>query len=237
MNKEYKTFLYDNNLFNVVVNKIDTSGDSSIMEIVTQNEYILSNFKGLSNKILFDIGANCGIATIIMAKLNPDSIVYSFEPSPYTYELLCENIKLNNLTNVKTYNQAVMSEEKEFNLLLNNTMSGASTLVSNETCFNNYYTSTSKVIVKSVSFDKFLETNNINNIYLLKIDCEGGEYDILYNSKNFKNNLVNNIVGEFHNFKQYLNDEKNNGKALIDYCKTYVKGVIKLSILNLTSIY
>jgi FkbM family methyltransferase len=230
-------FDYDGNTFIYTINEDDLSGLGCIREIITENEYKLNKFKGLKNKVLFDIGANCGIATIVMAKLNPESVIYSFEPHKQTYNLLCENVRLNNLTNVKTYNVAVMSENKEVEMMLNNIMSGANTLVSNENNFKNVYYNTSVTNVTAISFDNFIKDNNIDNVYLLKIDCEGGEYDILYNSEYVKNKLVSNIVGEFHDFKKYIGDGKNNGKALIDYCIKYINGFVKLSVLDLTSQY
>ncbi len=53
------------------------------------------------NKI--DIGAQSGLYSLY-AKYLPKCTFYSFEPFTPTYELLIENLKLNEITYVNTYN-------------------------------------------------------------------------------------------------------------------------------------
>ena len=67
-----------------------------------------------------DIGANIGYYTCLAAKLvGPSGDVYAIEASPSTYELLLENLKLNELDNVHTYNNAVFDKEETLRLLKN----------------------------------------------------------------------------------------------------------------------
>lgn len=51
---------------------------------------------------------------------------------------------------------------------------------------------------------------------LLKIDCEGSEYEIFYLSSSETLNKIERIVGEFHPRDQ----NKNNGRALCDFLET-----------------
>ena len=69
-------------------------------------------------------------------------------------------------------------------------------------------------------------------IELLKIDCEGAEFEILYNSDFFQKNIVKNMVGEFHNLC-YNTTVKNTSQELINYCKLYVKGILKITELTI----
>jgi len=126
--------------------------------------------------------------------------------------------------------------ENDLELLINNKMSGANTIYSNSNDFKNTYINIDKQIVKSISFDKIINQYNITNIHLLKIDCKGAEYDIIYSSELFKNKIVKNIVGEFHDLKA-LKNTINVSSELINYCKQYVDGVVKISTLNLTNNY
>ena len=80
--------------------------------------------------------------------------------------------------------------------------------------------------------DKIIDDNFIDEIELLKIDCEGAEYDILYNSSNIKKNIVKNMVGEFHNLK-YNIVGKETGESLVTYCKPFVENIFKVTILNI----
>tara|TARA_B100000989_G_scaffold87162_1_gene62774 strand:+ start:320 stop:649 length:330 start_codon:yes stop_codon:yes gene_type:complete len=58
--------------------------------------------------IVFDIGANIGCFTVPMAKkVGSKGKVISFEPQPFIKKLLLENIKSNNIDNVKIMNQGL----------------------------------------------------------------------------------------------------------------------------------
>lgn len=61
---------------------------------------------------LLDIGANIGTHAICPSKLIGESLlVYSFEPHPRIYEYLQKNIRLNQLTNIHTFNLALGETE------------------------------------------------------------------------------------------------------------------------------
>jgi hypothetical protein len=70
-----RLFTYNNNEYTVNSNDADPSTVGSIDEIVLRDEYLLHNFINSKGQVFLDIGANCGIATIIFAKQNPDSFL------------------------------------------------------------------------------------------------------------------------------------------------------------------
>ena len=60
---------------------------------------------------VIDIGANIGLFTLILAKLvGKSGHVYSFEPDPQLFQILNENVKLNQLENVSTFQLAVSNK-------------------------------------------------------------------------------------------------------------------------------
>ena len=205
-----------------------------IDEIVKNNEYLLDQFVNNDSKCFIDIGANCGVATIILAKQNPLSIIYSFEPDKQLFKILQNNIIKNNLTNVKTFNMAVSKDGvKELTLCLHPDYSGGNTTYSDVDAFKSFFNNRNinSYTVECISLDKFIDANNITEIELLKIDCEGAEYDILYNSVFLKNKCIKNMVGEFHNLK-YNTLVEHTGENLINYCKPFIQNVFKISVLN-----
>ena len=104
------------------------------------NCYILDNFVNNDNKCFIDIGANCGVATIILAKQNPLSTIYSFEPDKQLFKILQNNIKINNLTNVKAFNMAVTKDGVDsLTLCLHPAYSGGNTTYSNIDSFKSFY--------------------------------------------------------------------------------------------------
>ena len=227
-----KKFIYNNYDFEVFINEIDLSGDGSINEIVNKNEYILSNFKNKKNKIFIDIGANIGIASLIMAKLNPDSIIYSFEPFKPVYDLFVKNIEHNNIKNIIPFNLAISNKTQDnIELICSPYCSGNGTIYANNLFTNVHLGEPNKSIISTIEFDEFIDKYNINEIYLLKIDCEGAEYDIIYDSKKIKENLIKNIVGEFHDLK--YNNVRNGTTELYNYCSKYIDGTKKITFLKI----
>ena len=121
-----------------------------------------------NNKVnIVDIGANVGLYSLY-AKHLPNSQFYSYEPYKFTYDLLNDNIKLNNITNVQTYNIG--------KTILNVCLSGdgANTMGANPLRFNNPY----PIEVETDTLDNIFYNNNIK-VNFIKIDTEGWEYNIL----------------------------------------------------------
>ena len=227
----YRSFDYNQNYYQVLDNDSDTSVQGSITEIVTRNEYQLDKYVNLCGSII-DIGANCGVATIILAKQNPLATIYSYEPHYITFKMLAENVRINELTNVKLFNLAVSdSSNKELTLFLTPKFSGGNTTCSNESAFNDFYHTQNRETVKCISFDDIIKQNKIKVVDLLKIDCEGAEYEIIYNSLEIKKGIVKDIVGEFHNLC-YNTQITTNSQDLIEYCKKYITNV-NISTLTL----
>ena len=57
------------------------------------------------DSIFLDIGANAGKYSVMLANKSENSQVYSFEPSPATYEILKKNIALNDVNGrIKSFN-------------------------------------------------------------------------------------------------------------------------------------
>lgn len=227
----FKSFIFNDISFKFAYNDNDRSGIGCINEIVNSNEYLLNIFTGLKNKIFFDIGANIGIATIIMAKLNPESIIYSFEPNDYIFPILLTNIYINELKNVKAFNIGLSNSNSISKLLIKKDMSGAGTTIPNIDMFIDSYKDVITSIIHIKSFEEFIKENDIKDIELLKIDAEGSEYEILYNNSLLLNKKIHNIVGEFHYFIRSL--PQHTPIDLFIYCNKYITNYLKIGFLNL----
>lgn len=227
-----KNFSFNNNQYIFNYYAEDTSGLGCFTEIVQRNDYKLDLFQNIENGFIFDIGANCGINTMILAKQNPNSIVFAFEPYKKVFDLLEKNVNDNNLQNVKIFNLAISKEDiKELHLSIYDGMSGANSTYAKATEFAKTYKIEEKIVkIPCRSLDSFVDEYKIDKINLLKIDCEGAEYDILYNSKALQQNKIKNLVGEFHNLK--YNHCENNPSDLIKYCEKHVDGIINITTLS-----
>jgi len=122
---------------------------------------------------IVDIGAQSGSYTLF-AKYLPKSTFYSFEPFNKTFELLNDNIRLNNIDNVKTFNFAI--SDTSGTSILNTSIghNGLHTLGANPLRFNDI----SKVSVETKTIDELFYDRDIP-IHYIKIDTEGWEFNII----------------------------------------------------------
>ena len=124
----YKTVDYGNSSF---------AKNTEIWEKESLNYFY--NLIDKNNKVnIVDIGANVGLYSLY-AKHLPNSQFYSYEPYKFTYDLLNDNIKLNNITNVETYNIGL--SDKKGKKILNVCLSqdGLNTMGSNPLRFNDIH--------------------------------------------------------------------------------------------------
>ena len=93
-----------------------------------------------------------------------------------------------------------------------------------------YSVDTGKILrVPSITLEKVLQINDINKIDYLKIDTEGGEYDIILNTPKEILKKVDKIVMEYHDYLSPLN----NHVELIEHLKSCgFEVVIKGSVLE-----
>ena len=73
--------------------------------ILLRNEYYFET--STPRPVIFDCGANIGLATLFFKWLHPQSEVYAFEPDRETFALLKRNVEENHLTGVHLYNVAL----------------------------------------------------------------------------------------------------------------------------------
>lgn len=151
----------------------------------------ISGWESYSNKlwyelakscnVIFDIGANTGIYTLLAKAANPNADIYSFEPVRLTYEILKKNVAINKINNVHLKNYAVSNNEgeAEFYDMKDKILYQASlekkyidTLEYDKSSFTSYP-------VEIVSLKKVIETESIEQICLMKIDVETHEPKVI----------------------------------------------------------
>ncbi|MEI6205641.1 MAG: FkbM family methyltransferase [Desulfuromonadales bacterium] len=144
------------------------------------------------NPLVVDIGGYIGDFTLYAAhELGARVVVY--EPTPENYALLKENIALNALEDrVTCHNAGVGSSDGR--LTLNVTRGDGALHVSGFL----YADASERITVPAVSMSTVFADNDLTHIDLLKIDCEGGEYDIIGAMTGSHFERIDRIVFEYH---------------------------------------
>ncbi|MBB5254994.1 FkbM family methyltransferase [Sulfurisphaera ohwakuensis] len=159
----------------------------TVIEIFENKDYEIE----VKGREVVDIGANIGDSSIYFA-VNGAKKVIAVEPLPSVYSELLKNIELNNLQNIIIpINAAVGSKEGEMEVPCNYEISDSvmySTLSTqgnkNETC------KAPKITLKKI-------LDYVNDPYLLKMDCEGCEFDLILNEYSDVS-VFENIILEYH---------------------------------------
>ena len=129
--------------------------------------------------VVIDIGAHIGLMAVVLGKrVGENGKVYSFEPTPYSFTVLKETIKLNKLEKtVSPVNMAVAatSGSIEFNANKED--------VSNSIVSYGYNSGHKKITVTTTSIDDFVKQQQLSRLNFIKIDAEGVELDVLKGAK------------------------------------------------------
>jgi FkbM family methyltransferase len=138
-----------------------------------------------SNPIILDLGGYIGLSVLYFKKIYPESSIHVFEPDPYLFNILKQNLAQNQIKNVFSHNSGAGINEG-IKLFFPEKGGGGSM----------YGPSLSKKIeVNMIKLSNFINSP----IDFIKINVEGMEYDILTEIEP-KLFLVGEIVLEYHNF-------------------------------------
>lgn len=182
-------------------------------EVVLKDFYSFSNDLVKKGDVVVDIGANIGMFTL-NALSNGAEKVFSIEAMPHVFNHLYSNTHL--YKNVKCFNNAISKTNELIDFYIPKSGSGVSTSFSDSSWINDEDV---KIQCQGITFDKFITDQKIEFIDCLKIDCEGGEWDVIESSYDFINNRVKKIELEVHpwgyknkienvkHFKQIFNTE------------------------------
>lgn len=159
-------------------------------------------------RVIVDVGANIGSFAIYAAQSNLQARIYCYEPEQQNFALLEHNIKINRLEGrVSAFQCAVASGAGARELTV-----GASTLNSLHALPGHAEHRT----VNCTTLRNILTSLQLDKIDLLKMNCEGAEYEILEGCSETDFARLPNIRLEYH----ILDDSRRNGKSLARFLKS-----------------
>ena len=161
-------------------------------------EYLIS--KSGRNWNFIDVGANFGSVAIPIAKV---SNVIAFEPQLELFNRLIDHAEINGCRNIKIENYALSSEKVVQNcggILTLYKPRGNSGATSFKPDWNPSLSEVEHLKVKVTTFDRYCQTFRHlphTSLFLVKIDVEGGELDVIQGAINFITEYRPIIVLEF----------------------------------------
>jgi FkbM family methyltransferase len=175
----------------------------------------------VNEKTVLDIGANIGDTGIFYA-LNGAKKVIGIEPFPKNFDYAQKNIQINNLDSVITLLQAGCSSKKEIIKIDPDYQSNIESEV------KNFKTG---IDVPMITIQDIINKYEIPKSSVLKIDCEGCEYDIIENISFETISYFSNIQMEYHLGYKKLKNKLESFGYTVKVSKPHATNVI-LTIYN-----
>jgi|GEM_PF-3405345 len=190
-----KNYRYKSKILNkeILMNyTADISSGFSLAEIFGIAPYYRStngriNYNLNKESKVLDLGGFVGDSTLFFALQG--AFVHSFEPQKKASLLMEKNLKINNLGNVRIYNSAVTSDGRRIKMKIDN-----------KKISDRYSLREQKrgLVMKTKSFSEVLNEESFWD--LIKIDIEGGEWEIMSfltkNKRFFKQ--IGGLIIELH---------------------------------------
>ena len=148
------------------------------------------------NDLVIDVGGHVGYFTIYAAKKAKNGKIITFEPSKESFNVLKNNLKINNIQNVIIENVGVGA--KSGTAILNVDVDHG---IGNSTFFSSK--NSEKEDIRITTIPEIVKKYKIESIDLLKLDCEGAEFEIILNLPSTILNTIKKISMEIHEIENF----------------------------------
>jgi FkbM family methyltransferase len=153
----------------------------TVNEVITENCYKMTPDQ-VKDKVVVDIGSNIGDFALLSWKWGAEKVI-AVEPEPHNLKMLRMNIAVNN-ADIQIIDKAV--GKKGFAFIDDG--SGHSRTDAN---FGNE--------VEVIELNEILK--DLPKVDVLKMDCEGGEYEAIETATDATLDKIQRIVGELHSWR------------------------------------
>jgi FkbM family methyltransferase len=163
-------------------------------EVWSGHCYTPAHFDIGAGDTVVDIGANVGVFTLWAASRHPDVKVIAVEPSPLMCEFLRRNIVSSGLHTVTVVQSAVGGQTGQA-ILYSRGAEVLNSLYSQDVLGSEFHPLIhTPVLTLEAVFDRY----GLQTCHLLKMDCEGAEYEVLLNARQDTLDRIHRISMEYH---------------------------------------
>jgi len=164
-----------------------------LKEVCLDRVYEQGSARPADGWTILDVGAGIGDFSISIAERLPRARVIALEPFPPSFRLLAENIALNRVTNVQALPFALAASSGPTRL-----RAGAAEPGQSSTARMGQGVTENEQEVPGRSLAALLEEMEVGRCDLLKMDCEGAEYETLMSAEDATLGKIENLSLEYH---------------------------------------
>ena len=152
-------------------------------------EYEIEGFEIVEDDVIIDIGAHVGLFALFASLNLHKGKIISIEPHPKNFNLLKENISNNKFHNIEVINKAVTNRSKSLELFVNPFDDSAHSI---------HGDGNNTIQIKGIALTEVMQENGISKCDMLKMDCEGAEFEILESLSDEELLKIDKICLEYH---------------------------------------
>jgi FkbM family methyltransferase len=187
-----------------------------IREVIHADCYQLRQMKqaGYEPKTIVSIGSHIGTFELLAHSLWPEAHLVSVEPNRESFALLEMNVG-----HYASLHNVAVSYIEDAILIDGAHSTGGCTITTKEEFATKKWRDPVTIIDKPIclTFDELMKRENLSHIDLLKLDCEGGEKDILRTWS--QRTTVDWLVGEYHDMS--FEDFKKLAEEVLPHLEIY----------------
>jgi FkbM family methyltransferase len=161
-----------------------------ILEICFEQVYTGSFYKPKSGDLIIDAGANVGVFSLLIAKQEPSSRIYAFEPFEENYNTLNDNVSAAQVSNIQTFRFALGG------------VSGNSEMIESQGRSQDHRIAESinqgGNSIQTLTFREVLELTCDKQVALFKCDIEGSEGELFSKAHRSDLEKVDRFAIEYH---------------------------------------
>jgi FkbM family methyltransferase len=169
-----------------------THDEDFIENTLIRHDYNPPGYEIGESDVVIDIGGNIGAYALYAARHARKGHVYSFEPCRENYDMFRQNLALNRVTNVTVVHAALTGTARQVKLHVSEDTG------SHSIALDRIWNPSRFEVVDGIPLQDVFDTYRIERCHLMKIDCEGAEYEILYSLPREYFQRIDRITMEYH---------------------------------------
>ena len=152
-------------------------------------EYKIEGFEIIENDVIIDVGGHIGLFALYASLKCPNGKIISIEPHPQNFLLLKENMANSKLKEIVFINKAITNSNREIDLFIDSLDDSAHSIYGN---------GKNSMKIKSTTLENIMTENQISKCNMLKMDCEGAEFEIIESLSDDQLFKIEKLCFEYH---------------------------------------